>query len=177
MTRKQRNPKLFLAAVVASSVVAASVKLYNYYSGGEDNPEVRKRQYTNKSIALTLSNSIINSQLPLNEILLNSENVTFILPPNLSVDDLACNIIENEEINYKLPKALIQNYKLLQCSNLQGYFNIVKNLKPDMLVICSDDLGITSDAPKDLNRFVKEIVNLDQNTEDITTKISPLFIS
>ena len=53
----------------------------------------------------------------------------FIIPPNLTEDDL--------NLSYIPP-----NFKLLKCSNLQGYLQILKNLKPDLLLMCSDDLGI-----------------------------------
>ncbi len=40
------------------------------------------------------------------------------------------------------PRHLIQNFKLLDCLNLLGYFGLVKNLRPDLLLVCSDDLGL-----------------------------------
>lgn len=186
--KTQRNPKLWITALVASSILAISYKIYNNYAQSEtieDSTAVEEekeklkvaKKYTKKSIALTLSHSILSSQLPLNEILLNSDNVTFILPPNLSLDDLVCNIgNENEIESCNLPKTWINNYKLLQSSNMQGYFNILKNLKPDTLLVCSEDLGITMSAPKDLGRFVKEIITIDQNWDDISSKISTIFI-
>lgn len=172
MSKRQRNPKLFLGALVASSVIALSYKIYEHYSQPSN-----EKKYTNKSIALTLSHSILNSKLPLNEILINSDNVTFILPPNLSIDDLTSIIIETNDKPeiFELPKTLLNNYKLLNCNNFQGYFSIIKNLKPDMLLVCGDDLGITTQLPKDLSRFVKEIINIDQN-DDIVSKVSPIFI-
>lgn len=168
----QKNPKLWLAALVATSVLTLSYKVYeNYFIGSTASADSnKKRKYTNKSIALTLSHSVLNSKLPLNDILVNSENVTFILPPNLSVEDLACNI----ENNYNLPKTLIQNYKLLKCGNIQGYFSILKSLEPDLLLICLDDLGLPT-IPQEMNRFVKEIITIDQNNEDVYSKVSPLF--
>ena len=179
--------------MVAASIVTISYKIYDSYlneeiiedrrTGGDDTIESTKeklkisKKYTKKSIALTLSHSVLSSQLPLNEILLNSENVTFILPPNLSMDDLVCNIGNADEVErYNLPKTLVNNYKLLHCSNIEGYFNILKNLRPDTLLVCSDDLGMTSSAPKDLKRFVKEVINIDQNKEDIYKKLSSIFI-
>lgn len=132
----------------------------------------RGEKYTDKSIALTLSHSILSSKLPLNDMLLNSQNVTFILPPNLNEDDLTFNLSD-----YNLPSTLINNYKLLKCSNIQGYFTILKNLKPDLLLLCSDDLGISkSSMPKDMSRFIKQIITLDQNKDDIYTKVAPIFV-
>lgn len=186
--KTQRNPKLWIAALVAASIVTISYKVYSSYIGEEsikdkrteDDREAEEKlriakKYTKKSIALTLSHSVLSSQLPLNEILLNSENVTFILPPNLSMDDLVCNIGNADEVEkYNLPKTLLNNYKLLRCSNIDGYFNVLKNLKPDTLLVCSDDLGIANSVPRDINRFVKEIINIDQNKDD--KKLSSIFI-
>lgn len=188
--KSQRNPKVWIAALVAASIVTISYKIYNNYVNEENVEDKRtnpdgttdeklkiSKKYTKKSIALTLSHSVLSSQLPLNEILLNSENVTFILPPNLSMEDLAYNIGSADEVEkYNLPKTLVNNYKLLHCNNIDGYFNIIKNLKPDTLLVCSEDLGIASNTPKDLNRFVKEVINIDQNKDDIYKKLSSIFI-
>ena len=187
--KTQRNPKVWVAALIAASIVTISYKMYSSYIGEETVEDKRNekegaeeklriaKKYTKKSIALTLSHSVLSSQLPLNEILLNSENVTFILPPNLSMDDLVCNIGNADEVEkYNLPKTLLNNYKLLHCSNIDGYFNILKNLKPDTLLVCSDDLGIADSLPRDLHRFVKEVINIDQNKDDIYKKLSSIFI-
>lgn len=220
---RQGNPKLWLTALIATSIATVSYQVYNNYLKpsiqgegkeeeegegasekmhtkhplkGDEQPSKKLKthdKYTSKSIALTLSHSVLNSSLPLNDILLNSENITFILPPNLSLDDLACNIkivnepdntntnsttttTANTTINYKLPQTLIKNYKLLNCNNIQGYFNIIKNLKPDMLLVCADDLGIKSDIPKDLKRFAKEIITINQDRDDVYSTISQIFI-
>lgn len=184
MARNRRNPKLWAAAFIASSIAVVSYKIYsNWTTEEEEEPATterkltRKKSYTNKSIALTLLHSVLNSDLPLNEILLNSDNVTFILPPYLSVDDLACNIKGSEDPSlYSLPQTLIKNYKLLKCSNIQGYFHLLKNLKPDMLFVCSEDLGITLKVPPDLGRFVKEVVTIDLNKDDVYLILSKVFL-
>lgn len=176
MARK-KNPRAWLVAAAVSTAVAVSYSVYNNYLKPKASGEISSKKYTNKSVALTLSHLVLNSELPLNDILMNSENVTFILPPNLSLDDLACNITdENDGLATKLPRNLVKNYKLLNCKNIQGYFNLLKNLKPDTLLVCSDDLGITSAVPRDIHRFVKEIINIDQNKEDIYSKIYPYFV-
>lgn len=166
--KARRSPKVWLAAAVASSVVAASYSIYNYLS----KPPAKINPHTHKSIALTLSHLVLNSLLPLEEILTQWENVTFILPPNLSLDDLEGNIDREA-----LPQTLVQNYKLLNCKNIQGYFNLVKNLKPDMLLVCTDDLGISGGMPKDLARFVKEIVTVDQDRESVYKTIGLVFLN
>lgn len=186
MARGRKNPQLWAAAFVASSLAIISYKLYNAFktqpqekeSTSEQTMIVKRTTYAKKSIVLTLLHSVLSSDLPLNEILLNSENVTFILPPYLSVDDLACNIRGADEDSsiYSLPQTLIKNYKLLKCSNIQGYFHVLKNLKPDMLFVCSEDLGITLKVPPDLGRFVKEVVTIDLNKEDVYSILSKVFL-
>lgn len=181
MARGKKNPQLWAAALVASSLAVISYKIYQNLTATSTNDDkivVKRKRYTNKSIALTLLHTILKSDLPLNEILANSENVTFILPPYLSVDDLACNIrgADGDASMYALPQTLIKNYKLLKCLNIQGYFHVVKNLKPDMLFVCSDDLGITLNIPPDLGRFVKEIITIDQSKDDVHSLLSKVFL-
>lgn len=178
MSRRQ-GPKIWLTAVVATLVAALSYKIYHSLTRSQaleldGGTRRRNSMYTLKSIALTLLHSVLSLELPLEDILLNLENVTFILPPNLLMDDLACNI-KNDTGTGDLPETLIRNYKLLKCSNIDGYFNVVKNLRPDMLLVCEDDLGISSAIPKDLGRFVKEIVTVDQNRDDVYHKLAPIF--
>lgn len=93
----------------------------------------------------------------------------FILPPNLLEDDVTYNLDP-------LKSGIMPNFKLLKCLNIQGYVQVLKNLKPDMLLICSDDLGLSfMNLSKDLNNFIKTIVNMDQNSEDIYLKVRPIF--
>ena len=89
------------------------------------------KRYSNKSIAITLSSTFYHP-LPLNEILINLENMIFIIPPNLNEDDLP--IIEtkdtdtdnaNTNTNTSFYKDQ-SNFKLLKCSNFQGYLQLLK---------------------------------------------------
>ncbi|KAK6203098.1 peroxisomal biogenesis protein family-domain-containing protein [Scheffersomyces amazonensis] len=191
-----RNPKLFATALVATGLITISYKIYStYFGNSKHNDEVKdeitdsitdnnitnisdrdirnensfkiRKQYSNQSIALTLSSSILSSKLPLDDILVKGgENIIFILPPNLSEDDL----------DYNLKSTPATNFKLLKCSNIQGYLSMLKNLKPDLLFVCSDDLGVSfGNVSKDLNNFIKTIINLDQNSDDIYLKIRPMF--
>lgn len=182
MSRKaQRNPTLYLAALIATSAVAISYKVYDSYikssssssssssqqeSKGKTSLSTTKsftisKKYLNKSIAITLSSSFLSSQLPLNDILTTQENMIFIIPPNLNEDDL----------NLKIPP----NFKLLKCSNVQGYLQILKNLKPDCLLLCSDDLGINySNLSLDLRNFIRTIINVEQD-EDLLVQVRPVF--
>lgn len=173
---RKRSPALWLLAVVATSALAAGYEVYKYLTKEEDGTgRLLLKNYTNKSIALTLLHLVLSSELPLNDILLKSDNVTFILPPHLSLDDLVCNI-NNQDSNCQLPQTLIKNYKLLKCSNIQGFFHIIRNLRPDMLLVCADDLGIDHELPKDLTRFVKDIVTLDQNKDEVSNILTKVFL-
>ncbi|CAL1200013.1 unnamed protein product [Candida parapsilosis] len=166
MSRKaQRNPTLYLAALIATSAVAISYKVYDSYikssSSSSSSSSQQESKYLNKSIAITLSSSFLSSQLPLNDILTTQENMIFIIPPNLNEDDL----------NLKIPP----NFKLLKCSNVQGYLQILKNLKPDCLLLCSDDLGINySNLSSDLRNFIRTIINVEQD-EDLLVQVRPVF--
>ncbi|RCK55059.1 Peroxisome assembly protein 22 [Candida viswanathii] len=176
MSRKAaRNPNLYLTALVATSAVAITYKIYTSFfqqppkDGSEEDSKTDSpssytvsKRYSNKSIAITLSSSFLSSSLPLNKILTNSERMIFIIPPNLTEDDL--------NLSYIPP-----NFKLLKCSNLQGYLQILKNLKPDLLLMCSDDLGLDfTQIKKDLNMFINDIINVDQN-DDIILRVRPIF--
>lgn len=184
MSRKiQRNPKLWISTLVATTAIAVGYKVYttlfqqpqqqqadeDHQHSGDEIIDREKRtkyllskQYSNKSIAITLSSTFLSLNIPLNEILINLENMIFIIPPNLCEYDL----------NIQIPP----NFKLLKCSNLQGYLQMLKNLKPDLLFLCSDDLGINyMKLSKDLRMFIKTIINVDQNNEDIHDKIKMIF--
>ncbi|EER34932.1 conserved hypothetical protein [Candida tropicalis MYA-3404] len=174
MSRKaSRNPNLYITALVATSAIAISYKIYTsfFQQSNNDEDEIKtdtpssytiSKRYSDKSIAITLSSSFLSSSLPLNKILTSSEKMIFIIPPNLTEDDL--------NLSYIPP-----NFKLLKCSNLQGYLQILKNLKPDLLLMCSDDLGIDfTQIKKDLNMFINDIINVDQN-DDIVLRVRPIF--
>ena len=174
MSRKaSRNPNLYITALVATSAIAISYKIYTsfFQQLNNDEDEIKtdtpssytiSKRYSDKSIAITLSSSFLSSSLPLNKILTSSEKMIFIIPPNLTEDDL--------NLSYIPP-----NFKLLKCSNLQGYLQILKNLKPDLLLMCSDDLGIDfTQIKKDLNMFINDIINVDQN-DDIVLRVRPIF--
>lgn len=175
MARK-KSPQYWAAALLATAVAGVSYKAYQFWQeGGESRDANRWSKFRHKRIALTLLHSVLLTDLPLADILMNSENVTFILPPYLSVDDVA-HSVSGEEASYALPHKMIKNYKFLQCSNINGYFQIVKNLQPDILFVCSDDLGITQNIPKDLGRFVKEIVTFEQDKLSVKSILSKVFI-
>lgn len=181
MTRKaQRNPSLYLAALIATSAMAISYKVYDTYFNSSSQSKSSQegsttnaneasttksftisKKYLNKSIAITLSSSFLSSQLPLNEILTTQENMIFIIPPNLNEEDL----------NLTIPP----NFKLLKCSNVQGYLQILKNLKPDCLLLCSDDLGINyTNLSLDLRNFIRTIINVEQD-QDLLLQVKPVF--
>lgn len=180
MTRK-RSSRIYVAALVVASLAAVGYKAYDIIrknDSDEDQEEVEtpsglRIANPKKSIALTLLHSILSSGLPLADILLSAHNVTFILPPYLSIDDLEQKIeLEDKQ---SLLQSIVHNYKLLKCSNIDGYFNILKNLRPEKLFVCSEDLGISGSAPTDLSRFVKEIVVLDQNNDHIHNALAKVF--
>lgn len=179
MTRR-RNTKTLLAVAIATSIAAVSYKLYLEWASNNDTTDIEgkpskaiKSKYSGKSITLTLLHSVLNSHLELEDLLLQ-DNITFILPPYLSFDDLQCKIYPGKDLA-QIPDALLRNYRLLKCSNFEGYFQLLKNLKPDILLVCEEDLGITGKIPKELSRFVGKIVSLDQEREKARTVLSEFF--
>lgn len=178
---RRRNTKALLAVAIATSIAAVSYKLYLEWTSdngstefeGENKKKIRSK-YIDKSITLTLLHSVLNSHPELEELLLNYSNVTFILPPYLSLEDLRCKIHPDEDINL-IPDVLLKNYRLLKCSNIDGYFQLLKNLKPDILLVCEEDLGITEKIPNDLSRFVGKIISIDQEKEKARIVLSEFF--
>ncbi|KAI3406282.2 PEX22 [Candida oxycetoniae] len=202
MTKSQRNPKFYLAALVATSAAVLSYKIYetfykpadNHQKSDEEAEEGEKcdkqqlkpstitisKKFLNKSIAVTLSSSFLSSTLPLQELLATNEKLIYIIPPNLNEDDVGlsnqgkANTSPSSTTSQYLPP----NFKILKCSNMQGYLQILKNLKPDCLLLCSDDLGINnfngSHVSRDLSNFIKNIINIDQD-QDVLTQIKPVF--
>lgn len=175
---------MWLAAVATTAIITASYSLYNLISDQDDHEKEVvdendsfdakftsvSKKYSDKRIAVTLSSLILNSSLPLNDILINSDKVVFILPPDIEPEDLS------NEFNALLVNK-VHNYKLMRCSNIQGYVHTLKNLKPDLLLVCPDDLGMSRhNVSKELNRFIKQIVSIDQTKEDLYAKIRPIFI-
>lgn len=187
--RLRRNVKTWASLLVISSAAFISYKLYKryLYDDGSEEENVGERQtnlrlskrYSKKSIAISLSNSIVNAEIPLGEILAASEDVIFIVPPNMTLDDIISHVgAKDSKAAYDLRKLFLNNYKLLNCTNIEGFFNILKHLRPETLLVCYEDLGISrvQGVPKDLGRFVKEIKDVDNNKEHIQSEISNIFV-
>lgn len=178
---RRRNTKTLLAFAIASSIAAVSYKLYLEWKSDNESTEIEgkdgkriKSKYIGKSVTLTLLHSVLNSHPELEELLLNYSNVTFILPPYLSLDDLKYKVHPGKDLQ-QIPDTVLKNYRLLRCSNIDGYFQLIKNLKPDILLVCEEDLGITEKIPKDLGLFVGKIISIDQEKEKARTVLSEFF--
>lgn len=187
--RVRRNIKVWASLLVVSSAAFISYKLYRRYiqDGGTEEENAEKGQnnlrlskkYSKKSIAISLSNSIVNAEIPLGDILVASEDVIFIVPPNLTLDDIISHVgAKDSKAAYGLRKLFSNNHKLLNCTNIEGFFNILKHLRPETLLVCYEDLGISrvQGVPKDLGRFVKEIKDVDNNKEHIQSELSNIFV-
>ncbi|CAK9438286.1 uncharacterized protein LODBEIA_P25120 [Lodderomyces beijingensis] len=211
-TKAQRNPKLYLAALVATSAVALTYKIYDAYLNscnnddeaavGEDgaaSSESRSecldsksnnskptftisKKFLNKSVAITLSSSFLSSALPLQDLLAKNEKLIYIIPPNLNEDDVGLSTPNHNHLQQQPQQQqevlFSPNFKILKCSNMQGYLQILKNLKPDCLLLCSDDLGINNfnqgAMARDLSNFIKKIVNIEQD-KDVLAQIKPII--
>lgn len=174
----RRSPQSWLVGVAAIGAATLAYNLYQEYIEGpgdstskEKNSYTVSKRYANKSIAVTLLTLVLNLSLPLSDILVNSENIVYILPPNLSEEDLVT------ELNGDVLARKNANYKLLKCLNIQGYIAILKSLRPDMLYVCADDMGLSIlNFSQDLSRFIKQIINIDQTNEDVYDKVSRIFV-
>lgn len=183
-----RNPRLWITAAVAASVAAVSYKLYDSWVSNDEKKTLQdntiaksdklkdRKNYTKKSVALTLTHSVLSSKLPLADIILNSENVTFILPPSLSLEDLEAIVDKDESGEALISSSLMQNYKVLKSNNIQGYYSLIKSLRPDTLLVCADDMGIDDHLPKEMNRFIKQIVTVEQNSDQIFDQVTSILI-
>jgi len=174
----RKSPQTWIIGIAAIGTATLAYNLYLEYLVGPTDETTKERdsytvskKYANKSIAVTLLTLVLNLALPLSEILVNSENIVFILPPNLSEEDLV------SELNGDVLARENANYKLLKCLNIQGYIAILKSLRPDMLYVCADDMGLPIlNFTQDLSRFIKQIINIDQTSEDVYDKVSRIFV-
>jgi len=147
---------------------AGGYALYHSLRYGEEEKEGEKNhgkahKYTSKPITIILTDSIISSNLPINEILLKTEDVVLVIPPNLSKDDL----------NEKLDKSI--DYKVIECETNDGVWSATKHLGSEVIFIVKDDLN--EDIPKGLERYVGEIIELEQNFTYINQKVLSYIIN
>lgn len=177
---RRKNTNLLFAIAIATTIAAFSYKVYLERTSDngsinidKEETEGAKSKCHDKAVTLTLLHSVLNSYPELERLLANYSNVTFILPPYLSLQDLTCKIHPKEAKT--IPEALFKNYRLLKCSNIDGYFQLVKSLKPDILLVCEEDLGITEFIPQDLFRYVGKIVSIDQEREKARHALSEFF--
>lgn len=147
--------------IIGGAVVllgAGGFALYQYIweSQNEEDTEVTAK-YTSKPITIILTDSIISSNLPIKEILLKTENLVVVIPPNLSIKDL------NEEIDETI------SYKVIECSTNEGVWSVVKHLNSEVIFVVNDDLE--EELPENLQRYVGDIIELEQNFSYINQKI------
>lgn len=140
---------------------AGAYSLYKYiYSSNQPSPQqssTTDEKYTRKHITIILTDSIISSKLPINEILTKTTDVVLVIPPELTVDDL------NEPLDPTIA------YKAIECSTFDGVWSVVKHLGSEINFVVRDDLS--DDIPEGIERYVGEIIELDQNVSVINESI------
>ncbi|CCH44643.1 Peroxisome assembly protein 22 [Wickerhamomyces ciferrii] len=122
---------------------------------GDKTKEIANK-YTSKPVTIVVTDSIISAKLRLGEILSLTQDVVLVLDPNLNKQDLIG--IEPQ-----------QEYKIIECESYDGLWSIVKHLNSELIFVVKDDL--IEDLPKNLSRFVGEIIELEQNFAHINQKI------
>lgn len=159
----KRLKKMGLIGCVVVLLGTGGYALYQSYLNKEQEQEQITAKYTSKPITIILTDSIISSNLPINEILLKTDNIVLVIPPNLSVDDL------NEEIDESI------SFKIIECSTNDGVWSVVKHLNSEVIFVVNDDLNY--EIPKNLQRYVGEIIELEQNFSYINQKILSYIIN
>lgn len=153
--KRKRLFGLGIAALAAFTATVASI----YYLTQQDTIETeRDKKYTRKPITIVLTESVLSSKLPINEILKKTENVVFVCP-----------------IEVEIPLDETISYKLIPCDTEGGLWSIVKHLQSDTIFVVRDDLQ--EDIPQGMERYVGNIVELDQNFTVINESILSFIIS
>lgn len=142
---RRKTPQWLALTIAATAVAAASYKLYEAYQSKKSS-EVRHqpRRRRARLVAVALLPAVVGAGLPLDEYFQLHDDVTFIVVPGVAEADL--------------PSALLDNYRCLRCSSAEGYHQLLKNVKPDLLLECQD---VGFEAPADMLRFVKETVRFE----------------
>lgn len=165
--RQRRNASIIGALVVLG---AGAYALYSYLtSEGDGDVEVvndndSRRKYTQRPITIILTESILSSNLPLNEILKKTSDVVLVVPPDLSVDEDLQDEFEPDV-----------EYKVIECETYEGVWSVVKHLNGEIIFVVKDDLP--SELPEGLERYVGEIVELDQNSSEINESILSCIVN
>ncbi|ONH68663.1 Peroxisome assembly protein 22 [Cyberlindnera fabianii] len=106
---------------------AGAYSLYKYiYSSNQPSPQqssTTDEKYTRKHITIILTDSIISSKLPINEILTKTTDVVLVIPPELTVDDL------NEPLDPTIA------YKAIECKGIERYVGEIIELDQNVSVI------------------------------------------
>lgn len=152
--RRVRNLGIIGAVLLLG---AGGYALYQSFNKDNEEEEIITAKYTSRPITIILTDSIISSNIPINDILLNTENIVLVIPPNLSRDDL------NEHIDESV------SYKVIECETNEGVWSVVKHLHSEVILVVKDDLE--EEIPTNLERYVGEIIELEQNNVYINQKV------
>lgn len=161
MTPRQRRALSLASALLV--VGAGAYALYSYLSKDKKVDQQPSQKYTKKPVTIVLTESILTSNIPINEILAKTCDVVVVVAPELSLEDL------NEELDPSVA------HKVIECETLQGVWSVVKHLNGEVMFIVKDDLS--EDIPEGLERYVGEIVELEQNSTVINEAILSYVIS
>jgi hypothetical protein len=179
LDKRQRRNLGIIGAIV--TLGAGAYALYCYLQKEKIKDEQIGTRYTRRPITIVLSESILSSNIPINEILSKTSEVVVVIPPDLTVDDL------NEQLDPSV------EYKVIECDTFEGMWSVVKHLNSETIFIVKDDLA--EDIPEGLESelsmkhvysnvltrsypgYVGEIVELEQNSTVINESILSYIIA
>jgi hypothetical protein len=134
LDKRQRRNLGIIGAIVTLGVGAYA--LYRYVQKEKIEDEQTGTRYTRRPITIVLSESILSSNIPINEILSKTSEVVVVIPPDLTVDDL------NEQLDRSV------EYKVIECDTFKGMWSVVKHLNSEIIFVVKDDLA--EDIPEGL---------------------------
>lgn len=165
----QKKKTLALATACGVCVVGVAYSIYTYFNQSTtaieelNDTSTKKIKYTSRSISIIITDSIISSNLPVVEILTQTENITFILPEDLSMDDLLLG--ESDAIDFNRLK-----YKIINVDKNESIAPLLSHLNNDLVIYTNNEVEV------DLKFVRSDIVELEQNSTSINETILSYMI-
>lgn len=163
--RRRRNALLVAAAAAAAAVVGYGLYWLTKEEETAENRNVRKAVAAGSAPSTTviLLNLVMAAGLPF-AALAAQPGIVFVLPPGVKKEDLL-----RDQVWMDTPgvRELFAGYKVVECGNLKGLWFLVRHLRSSLLFVVEDDLGVGGEVPEDIQGYVREVVVMAQNSNDI----------
>lgn len=146
---------------IVSGLLAVCVGCYVTYKHFTENApaEIKTKKYTSKSTTIILTDSIVSSNIPINDILKQTNDIVVVIPPGLKITDLK----EENNLDYSVI------FKVIECDTFEGVWSVVQHLSSDVVFVVKDDLE--KEIPSNVGKYVGEIIELEQNAASINQEI------